>query len=96
MKHITIAFKALILITTLLGSKCLFAQSKASYTVSFTSVWDTETNDPVKGNSTMTLPVNAHWSDLVGATHNSSSRLLEMGNLASLGIKNVAEVGSNG
>ncbi|MFT5245117.1 MAG: hypothetical protein ACI8QQ_003065 [Psychroserpens sp.] len=96
MKNITLAFKALILITAFVSSKCLFAQSRASYTVSFASVWNTETNDPVNGNSTMALPVNAHWSDLVGATHNSSSRLLEMGSLASLGVKNVAEIGSNG
>jgi hypothetical protein len=96
MKKITLVLKSLTLISALVGSTCLFAQSRASYTVSFTSVWDTETNDPVNGNSTIALPGNAHWSDLVGATHNSSSSLLEMGSLASLGIKNVAEFGSNG
>jgi membrane-associated protease RseP (regulator of RpoE activity) len=96
MRKITLAFKSLTLITVLLGSINLFAQSRASYTVSFTSTWDTETNDPINGNSTTALPNNAHWSDLVGATHNSSSRLLEMGSLASLGVKNVAEFGSNG
>ena len=96
MKKITLALKSLTLITALVGSMCLFAQSRASYTISFTSVWDTETNDPINGNSTLALPNNAHWSNLVGATHNNSARLLEMGSMASLGIKNVAEFGSNG
>ena len=95
MKRITLTLKSLTLISALIVSTSLFSQSRASYTVSFTSVWDTETNDPVNGNSIVALPNNAHWSDLVGATHNSSTKLLEMGSLASLGIKNVAEIGDN-
>ncbi len=71
------------------------AQSVASYTITVTSVWDSEANDPIQGNSIVPLPGNAHWSDLVGATHNSNATLLEMGSLASIGVKDVAELGNN-
>src|SRR5690606_14708414 len=72
-----------------------YTQSTASYTITFTSTWNSVENDPINGNSIVDLPGNAHWSDLVGVTHNSSITLLEMGNLASLGVKNVAEIGNN-
>ncbi len=63
------------------------AQSEARYTITFNSSW----NDTDHG----TLPGNAHWSDLVGATHNSSITFWELGGLASAGIEDVAELGSN-
>ena len=63
------------------------AQSTARYTVSFTSVWNSTDHG--------TLPGNAHWSDLVGMTHNSNVKLWELGELASVGIENVAENGVN-
>ena len=59
------------------------------------AIGENETVDPVNGNSTAAIPGNAHWSDLVGATHNSNYTMVEMGTLASLGIKNVAEIGNN-
>lgn len=95
MRKITLALKFLIFVLAVSNVSTIYAQSVASYTITFTSVWDTESNDPINGNSTMSLPGNAHWSDLVGATHNSDVVLLEMGSLASLGVKNVAEFGSN-
>lgn len=63
------------------------AQSTARYTVSFTSVWNSSDHG--------TLPGNAHWSDLVGMTHNNNVKLWELGQLASVGIENVAENGVN-
>lgn len=63
------------------------AQSTARYTVSFTSVWNSTDHG--------TLPGNAHWSDLVGMTHNSNVKLWELGELASVGIENAAENGVN-
>lgn len=41
------------------------------------------------------MPGNAHWSNLVGTTHNSNYTMVQMGTLASTGIKNVAELGNN-
>ena len=95
MKKITLALKSLSTLSLLLVSAVVFAQSTASYNITFSSNWATETADPVKGNSTTAIPGNAHWSNLVGATHNSNYTMVEMGTLASVGIKNVAEFGAN-
>lgn len=95
MKKITLVLKSLTLIFFLIITGKVFSQSTATYTITFTSTWDSVTNDPIHGNSLVNLPANAHWSDLVGVTHNSAITLLEMGNLASLGVKNVAEAGVN-
>jgi hypothetical protein len=73
----------------------VFSQSLASYDITFSSVWENQIVDPINGNSTTPIPGNAHWSNLVGATHNSNYTLVEMGALASTGVKNVAETGNN-
>ncbi|WP_242133179.1 T9SS type A sorting domain-containing protein [Aestuariivivens marinum] len=62
-------------------------QSFAVYNFTITSTWN-ETDHT-------SIPNNAHWSDLVGATHNVINEFLEEGQPASIGIKNVAELGSN-
>ena len=63
------------------------AQSTARYSITFDSSWNATDHG--------TLPGTAHWSDLVGATHNSSVTFWEMGQLATLGIEDVAEAGNN-
>ena len=66
----------------------IFAQTpKAKYSVVFTSVWNSSDHG--------TLPGNAHWSRLVGATHKTTNAFLEMGKPATTGIKDVAERGNN-
>lgn len=65
-----------------------FAQSTATYDITFTSTWNASDHG--------TLPNSAHWSDLVGANHNSNITFLEIGAIASPGIEDVAELGSNG
>lgn len=67
-----------------------FSQSTATYDITFDSVW----NEDDHGINTM-LPSNAHWSNLVGATHNNQTKIWEVGGLASLGVERVAEIGSN-
>lgn len=79
-------------ITILLSSLFSFilighAQSTATYDINFTSTWNSADHG--------TLPGNAHWSNLVGANHNSNITFLEMGGTATQGIENVAELGSN-
>ena len=69
-----------------------FAQSTATYSVTFTSNWSQTAHPHPSGN----LPGSAHWSKLVGATHNDEANLLVLGELASPGVKDVAELGSNG
>ena len=63
------------------------AQSTATYVIRFTSTWNASDHG--------TLPSNAHWSNLVGANHNSNVTFLELGSTASAGIEGVAETGSN-
>ncbi|NNL31684.1 MAG: T9SS type A sorting domain-containing protein [Flavobacteriaceae bacterium] len=87
MRNITktlIFFSLLIVIGTNVN---LFAQSSARYTVTFTGLWNSTDHG--------TLPDNDHWSNLVGGTHNSNVTFWELGQLATNGIENVAEVGNN-
>ncbi|MBL4662436.1 MAG: spondin domain-containing protein [Flavobacteriaceae bacterium] len=81
----------LLLITLSLLSIQSYSQSEATYSVNFTSNW-TQTAHPHPSGS---LPGNAHWSKLVGATHNSDIVFLEMGGIATEGVENIAETGGN-
>ncbi|EDP69971.1 hypothetical protein FBALC1_10577 [Flavobacteriales bacterium ALC-1] len=76
-----------ILLLTILCLNDTNAQSTATYDINFTSTWNSSDHG--------TLPSNAHWSNLVGANHNSNITFLEMGGTATTGIENVAETGSN-
>lgn len=86
MKTITSYYLSFVLMAFLSVNLSL-GQSSAIYDISFQSSWNSTDHG--------TVPGNAHWSNLVGATHNASITLLEMGQLASPGIKNVAEAGVN-
>ncbi|PHS68337.1 MAG: sporulation protein SpoOM [Flavobacterium sp.] len=77
------------LIFLFIFSLTMFAQSEATYTVTFTSNWSNGTHP------SNNFPANAHWSKLVGATHNNEVVFLKMGELASPGIEDVSELGSN-
>ena len=81
----------LLLLSISLFSVCSYAQSEATYSVTFTSNW-TQTAHP---HSSGNLPGNAHWSKLVGATHNDQVIFVEMGGLATAGVEDIAELGSN-
>lgn len=65
--------------------------STATYSVVFESNWSQNSHPHPNGN----FPSNAHWSKLVGATHNDNTTFLAMGEVSSLGIENIAESGSN-
>ncbi len=81
--------KLLLSIFFLTTLQLCMSQSTAEYDISFTSTWSNATHpDP-------NFPGSAHWSDLVGATHNSSVVFVEMGQPATTGIKDVAELGDN-
>lgn len=81
----------LLLLSISLFSVCSYAQSEATYSVTFMSNW-TQTAHP---HSSGNLPGNAHWSKLVGATHNDQVVFVEMGGLATPGVEDIAELGSN-
>jgi len=60
--------------------------SLSTYTVTFASSWSV-TSHPVD------FPSNAHFSGLIGATHNNQVVFWREGELASAGIQNMAETG---
>ncbi|WP_299226111.1 spondin domain-containing protein [uncultured Psychroserpens sp.] len=95
MKNSTLYLKFATILLLFCSLSSVFAQSTARYNITFSSDWENEIVDPIKGNSTAPIPSNAHWSNLVGATHNSNYKLVEMNTLASVGVKDVAERGVN-
>jgi hypothetical protein len=83
--------RTLLLVSLTLVTMMTQAQTEATYRIVFESNWSQATHPHSSGD----LPSNAHWSRLVGATHNSQVDFLEMGEPASEGVENIAELGSN-
>ncbi len=75
--------KLILILAICICSIPTFGQTTATYDIVFTSNWDAHG----------TLPGNAHFTELVGATHNATITLLEMGAIATPGIEQVAETG---
>ena len=65
-----------------------FYAQDAVYSLDFVSNWSASTHPT-------DYPPAAHWSSLVGATHNSNVSFWKLGELASEGVKNVAELGQS-
>jgi len=67
------------------GTQC---EGRATYSAVLKSTWSAEThpND---------FPDNAHFSELIGAIHNSEVSFWSLGQKASAGIKDVSELGIN-
>ena len=59
----------------------------ARYRLTFNATWSVQTHPNE-------FPANAHFSDLIGLTHNGNAMLFTNGEIASDGIKNMAETGS--
>lgn len=80
--------KKITFILSLIFSSISFAQSTANYNISITTIWNSTNHT--------SLPSNAHWSPLAGATHKNVNDILEFGVTAPTtnGIKNIAETGS--
>ncbi len=86
--------KSIILLPALLLSFIALGQSTANYTITFESIWESVTDNPTDGQSTIDLPSNAHWSPLVGATHQTANAFLSPGAAVTPGVESVAETGS--
>ena len=67
----------------------VWAQGTATYELTFTATWSADTHP-------QNFPPNPHFSGLIGATHNSNVVFWEPGQLASSGIRAMAELGSKG
>lgn len=78
-----------LLIVLLSFSFSSFSQSTATYNISLTTIWNETDHTSVPGN--------AHWSALVGATHNTENEFFELGVVSpnTNGIKDMAELGAN-
>jgi hypothetical protein len=61
--------------------------STATYLLTFNATWSQQTH-PVD------WPPTAHWSQLVGGTHDETVRFWEPGGIASQGIEDMAELGA--
>ena len=84
--HLIILFIGVSLIGSVLISGCI-APNMVTYEVTFDATWSEETHPD-------DFPPNPHFSGLIGATHNEKIYFWREGELASEGIKNMAETGS--
>ena len=62
-------------------------ETNARYKLTFNASWSAQTHPNE-------FPSSAHFSGLIGMTHNGNSMLFAKGEIASIGIKNMAETGS--
>ncbi len=76
-------------ILALLISQIHYSQSIAYYDFSLTTIWNSSEHT--------SIPAGAHWSALVGATHNIENEFVEIGAVAPAtdGIKDIAELGNS-
>lgn len=65
-------------------------QGSAMYSVTFEATWSNETHPHTN------FPGGAHFSPLIGATHNANTTFWQTGALASEGIERMAETGATG
>lgn len=96
MKKITSSFNFSIYLFVFLISITSYAQSIATYNISFESIWESVASNPTNGQSNIDLPGGAHWSDLVIVTHKTTDGFLMMDAPASAGIESIAETGATG
>ena len=85
-KHKIIIIFVALLVSTIFLPGCI-ENNTATYQVTFTATWSEETHPD-------DFPTNPHFSGLIGASHNSYVSFWSEGELASPGIKSMAENGS--
>ena len=75
-----------VLYVTLLMVPYLALAQSAEYRVTFTGTWTSE--------DSLSYPLSAHFTDLVGATHLPGEAIWQRGGFASPGVEEVAETGN--
>jgi hypothetical protein len=86
MRHKLIIIFVIVLVGILLNTGCIDVDG-ITYKVTFNATWSEETHPE-------DFPPNPHFSGLIGASHNNEVSFWKEGELASPGIKNMAETGS--
>lgn len=81
--------RPLVLALLALACSATSTLAQATYEVTFDATWSRETHP---GN----YPSNAHFSPLIGATHNSDVVVWEAGGFATPGMEDMAETGGTG
>jgi len=82
----TILIFAIVLMSISLINGCI-ENNAVEYEVTFNALWSEEIHPD-------DFPPNPHFSGLIGASHNDKVYFWRLGELASPGIKNMAEIGS--
>ena len=82
----TILIFVIVLMSISLINGCI-EKNAVEYEVTFNALWSKETHPD-------DFPPNPHFSGLIGASHNDKVYFWRLGELASSGIKNMAETGS--
>ncbi len=77
------------LIGSALFASAGMAQGTATYELTFTSTWTADTHPAG-------YPPNPHFSGMIGGTHNDAVQFWSTGEVASDGIKSMAELGAKG
>ena len=72
----------------LLSAAPAFAGSSAHYSVTFDGTWSAETHP-------FEYPAGAHFSGLVGATHNGAYQIFREGGVATAGLERLSEMGAH-
>lgn len=75
-----------LLVSCVNGINCIPSGNTAMYTVTFTALWSQATHPA-------DFPANAHFSPLIGATHNQQISFWQSGGIATAGIESMAETG---
>jgi hypothetical protein len=86
MKYKIILISAVLLVSSLSFVGCI-EKNPITYEITFNATWSEETHPDE-------FPSNPHFSGLIGASHNDKAAFWREGELASEGIKNMAETGS--
>ena len=86
-KGVSICFIIILLACVFGLSGCVELRNAVTYEVTFTASWSEATHPD-------DFPDNPHFSGLIGASHNDDVSFWSEGELASPGIKNMAETGS--
>lgn len=82
-----LGFSAALLLSLNLALPTLAAETDAQCLLRFDAAWSAATHP-------ISFPASAHFTELIGGTHDASTVFWEVGGLATQGIKSMAEFGS--
>lgn len=94
MKNITLYLNYYLYFLVAITTSTLSAQSTANYNISVSTTWNATNHGSAALNND--IPSSAHWSALALVTHKNNHAFLQLGELASQGVQDIAELGATG